>query len=145
MMMNYNTSSAEFKKYESALGSTFAAIKYISALARQRRASVHNCITESQAIAWVISGVEPDNVKLYYHNLKLRRQRARTYKNDRLSYIEDTEVRNSVSFSLDQSKEVGHLIYCYQDIYDESRKARVRILCNMIWDELRQIEMDDEL
>lgn len=143
--MNYWTDNTKFNKYVEALGSTFAAIKYVSQIARKRCKSVHNCITESQAIAWVITGVEPKDVKLYYRNLKLHKQRARLYKEERLMYIEDTDVKDAVSFSIDQSRKVNHLIYFYKNVTDDCRMARVRILCNIIWDELQQLEMNEKI
>jgi len=143
--MNYWTNNSEFNKYVTALGSTFAAIRYVSQLARRRAKSVHNCISESQAVAWVITGEEPAQIATYRDNLKRIKHRAKTYVNDRLYYIDDIEIRAAVKITIDTSKHEGHLIYCYNNILDICRQARVRILSNIIWDEIQKMHIDNSI
>lgn len=134
---------SNFIKFEQALGSKFAAIVYVSKLARRRAKSVHNCITESQAISWVITGVIPERVILYLQRKKLQETADIRYAEDRLLYVEDVGVRDAVHETIQTSRESGHLIYSYKDVFDEPRKARVRILSNIIWDEMRKIRIDN--
>lgn len=136
---------SKFMQYIQALGSNFAAIVYVSKLARHRAKSVDNCITESQAISWVITGVRPKRVEEYLKYKKLRQTADIRYAEDRLLYIDDIEVREAVRQSITMSREQGHLIYSYNSIVSEPRRARVRILSNMIWDEMRNIQVDNYL
>ena len=132
-----------FEKYENALGSKFAAIVYVSKLIRKKREEVGCCITESEALAWLITGVEPNKVKRWRNGELRRERRAATYAKDRLLYVDDKEVRSAVEKTLLESSKVEHLIYFYNNLQDESRKARVRILSNIIWDEMKLIDIDD--
>lgn len=141
--MNYNTKTPQFKEYEETFGSTFAAIKYISLLARKRCNEVNHCITESQALSWVVTGEEPADLSKYRAVQKAKKHKIKYYTKDRLMYIEDTEVRTAVSFSIDESRRQGYLVYVYGDIQDTCRQSRVRVLTNMVWDELRQLEMEE--
>ena len=137
--MNYITRTKEFKKYEAAFGSTFAAIKYVSLLARKRCDEVHHCITESQALAWVVTGQEPISVIQYKLDAAKRIERAKHYVDDRISYIDDIEIREAVKHSINESKRSGHLIYCYNNIWELNKQARVRIISNIVWDEWYQL------
>ena len=136
---------SNFTKFEKALGSKFAAIVYVSKLARHRAMSVNNCITESQAISWVITGVKPLRVDEYMHEKELREKADLDYAEDRLLSVEDLQVRQAVHDTIIASKEIGHLIYSYSQVYDESRKARVRILSNMIWSEMKRIQAENHI
>ena len=132
-----------FEKYVEAFGNIFAAINYVSDVARRRRNRVYNCISESQALTWVVSGIEPKDL---YKNYKLRLQylhRIDLYIEDRLCYIEDADVRDAVASSIAISQENRHLIYKYNSIEDEYIQARVRIICRMIWDEIQRLEAEE--
>ena len=48
-------------------------------------------------------------------------------------YIADKEVCNAVYDSYYDSKKQTHLIYVYNSIQDEPRRARVRVLTRMLW------------
>ena len=141
--MTYWIYDSKFTQFEKALGSKFAAIVYVSKLARHRAKSVDNCITESQAISWVITGVKPANIESYMKEKKRRETADLTYAEDRLLYIEDKEVKEAVRLTITMSREQKHLIYNYNDICDEPRKARVRILSSMIWDEMKRIQVEN--
>ena len=136
---------SNFIKFEQALGSKFAAIVYVSKVARHRAKSVNNCITESQAISWVITGVEPPHVQEYLKWKELRKRADIDYAEDRLLYVDDVEVREATRKTILESREAGHLIYSYNDILSEPRKARVRILSNIIWDEMKRIQVENYL
>lgn len=143
--MTYWTDTQEFSKYEEAFGSKFAAINYVSLVARRRRASVDNCISESQALAWVVTGIEPADIAIYRESKKLEKERINMYIEDRLCYIEDVAVKDAVRITIQESSEKRHLIYNYNNILDECVKARVRIISNMVWDELRQLYVENHI
>ena len=143
--MTYWTDYTQFDKYVELFGSKFAAINYVALLARHRRSKVHNCITESQALAWVVTGVEPEDIQIYYKKQAQYRNRKSLYVQDRLMYIEDEEVREDVRNIISEAIQSHHLIYTYKYVSDECRQARVRILSNMIWDELVQVDIADQI
>ncbi len=136
---------SKFNTYVQALGSNYAAILYISGVARRRMKRVNNCISESEAISWIITGKEPEYLQKKLEYADYRKNIDLIYANDRLLYIEDTEVREATRETILASKRENHLIYKYKDVSDESRKARVRILSNLIWDEMRQIRLENML
>lgn len=133
---------SKFNDYEIALGSRYAAIMYISKLARHRAKSVHNCITESQAISWVITGIEPKTLRSNLEYRKVRKTMDLRYAMDRLLFIDDIEVREATRKSIIESRKRNYLIYYYKDVVDPHRKARIRILSNMIWDEMQKIRKE---
>ena len=135
---------SKFNDYVEAFGgNTFAAILYVSNIARHRAKSVHNCITESQAISWVITGVEPKMLRKNLEYRKIRKTLDLRYAEDRLIYIDDKLVREATRETILESRKQKHLIYKYKDIFDEPHKARVRILSNIIWDEMMKIRIDN--
>lgn len=135
------TNNSIFDKYVEAFsGDRFAAVMYISKIARRRMIRVNNCIHESDALSWITTGVEPEIVKHWREFKKV--DHVALYIEDRLCYIEDAAVRNAVRDSISESQSIYHLIYTYNNIQDENKKARVRILCNMIWDEVEKLKND---
>lgn len=144
-MNDYWNDNTIFNNYVNAFGSKFAAIMYVSKLARKRRKECEYCITESQALAWVISGVEPIEVSLWRSREKEREDAKTLCMQDRIMYIEDKLIRDAVEVSINLSLEAGHLIYRYKGLSNPYQKARVRIICRMIWDELKQIDLSNQL
>lgn len=142
-MTNYFEQHALFEKYVKALGSKFAAVVYVSKLARQRAKSVDNCILESEALSWVLTGVEPKAVAIWRTRKNKKEELAKVYAKDRLMYVEDIDVRSAVEDSIDESIKGSHLIYLYNNVRDKDRQARVRILSRMIWDEMMLIDIED--
>ena len=134
---------SKFNTYVQALGSNYAAILYICGVARRRMKRVNNCISESEAISWIITGVEPKYLHQKLEYAETRKNLDIIYANDRLLYIDDIDVRESTRETILVSKKEKHLIYKYKDVLDESRKARVRILSNLIWDEMKQIRIEN--
>lgn len=135
-MDNFWTDDSQFNRYKKKLGSEFAAVLYISNLARKKLTSVDNVILESEAIAWASSGVPPKDIDKYTQQKSRRAHQDLDYVKDRLSYVLDEGVRQAVLSTLETS--TLHLIYIYNDVDDPFRQARIRILSNLIWDELRQ-------
>lgn len=133
----------QFDTYLKAFENVFAAINYVSAVARRRRNAVHNCITESEALTWVISGEEPINLRPNLKQYYKHKNRAIEYVNDRLCYIDDKDVRRAIQLTIQDYRSSGHLIYNYNNISDDPRQARVRILCNIITEELKKMDIED--
>lgn len=143
VMSIYWANTKEFDKYVAAFGNRFAATRYVAQLARYRRNSVNCCISEAQALSWVVSGVEPAEINVYYQRRQEYINRKKSYINDRILYIEEKDIHDAVQESMQESTKAHHLIYKYNDIKDKYKKSRVRIICNMIWDELSQVDLVD--
>lgn len=144
-MDNFWNDNTIFDKYVKACGSKFAAIMYVSKIARRRRMKVDGCITESQALAWVITGVEPKEVSMWRNNELTQDDKALIYAEDRIMYIEDLDIHDAVLHSITESRQAGHLIYRYKGLKNPYKKSRLRIICNMIWAEMKQLDVDNDI
>lgn len=142
-MNDFWTNNSIFDQYVKACGSKFAAIMYISKICRRRMIRVENCIPEAKALSWVITGQEPEAVSQWRAGKLNKVDTALLYAEDRLLYIEDKDVQDAVLTSIRESRKVEHLIYHYNKVHDECRRGRVRVLCNMIWDEMLQIDISN--
>lgn len=116
----------EFKQLEEKLGSKYLAINYVSTLARKLKKSVDDCISESEAITWALTGEKPEIRKktnyIDYSSL-----------DEVLCYVDDVDVCESVRMSYMKSLKEKHLLYRYKEGINYYQKARVRILVRMVW------------
>lgn len=134
----------DIKRFENLIGNKFKAVIYISKLARHRRELVHSVITESQAISWVITGIEPKGLyECINRHLKLKNE-VILPPYDRLQYIDDKEIVECVKLSVKHSNHT-HLVYVYNEITDKNKQSRIRILTNMIVDELHKQMLEDKI
>ena len=120
----------QFDQLASALGSTYAAVNYISSAARVLLEENNYPCVESQAILWALTGKKP----------KFRRKKSLLSEldtihvlDDVLCYVEDTEVCKMVRKSYGESLKIHHLIYFYNDEMDVDTRARIRILTRIAW------------
>lgn len=124
----------EFDELANQLGSPYAAVDYVAKTARKLMKEVEYPIQESEAISWVLTGEKPE--------AKGRKRSSFDWPinivDDILSGVDDKEVCSSVRESYQESMKVHHLIYCYHTELDDARKARVRILLNMVWYNIQQ-------
>lgn len=125
----------EFDALAEKLGSPFAAVNFVAKSARARRQSVDNRILESEAITWVVTGIQP---KLRNKMPDINQLGNVSYLDEVLSYVDDEQVVESVRASYCESTKAHHLIYCYHNSLDDNRKARVRVLTRMVWYNIRQ-------
>lgn len=125
-------------RYIELCDSRYTATVFVATLARQLNAKYDNVIDIAEALSWVLSGVVPENISNYKEIIKQREQRPLKYANQVLVSIIDKEVKEAVLESLLRSKRAGHLLYCWDEIYDEYRQTRVRVLTNKIWTELHE-------
>ena len=51
-----------------------------------------------------------------------------------LTYVNDYEIKYAILSSYEQSLTKNYLIYDYIMVEDEPRKARIRIILNILWD-----------
>lgn len=130
-----------FDKYVQKCGSRYSATVFVAAKARYLTQKYDNVISFAEALTWVLSGQIPKGVTHYKEIISLREQRSLGYAKEYLAQVHDTGVRESVLKSLEKTKQNGHLIYFYDEVYDQSRQARIRILTNKLWYEMKQQEM----
>lgn len=113
-----------------ACGSEYVATLIVANWARNKSQQCDVPLLDSQAIDWVISGREPDQVA------KDRRKGVRdkrSYIRDILSEVSDNDIVHSVISSLRISAKSSELCYVYAEGTDEYQRRRIRILCNLIW------------
>jgi len=120
----------QFDQLASALGSTYAAVNFISSAARVLLETHDYPCVESQAILWALTGKKPKFRKK--HSLLSELDTVHIL-DDVLCYVEDSEVCKMVRKSYGESLKVHHLIYFYNDEMDEYTRARIRILTRIAW------------
>lgn len=112
-------------------GNVFEATMMVAGLARSLANKYDNRILHSEALTWILTGERPDIID-GHGNIKQIRHRI-SYLDDILCEVDDEEVCEAVRQSISQSNYQQNLVYLYNNITDDPRKARVRILCRMIW------------
>ena len=116
-----------FSQLDKACGSRYFAILFISQAARRLLDQKDNWSIESKLISWVITGEKPP-VGIHLNvNPEMREI------SDFLCYIPSDDMKQSVIDSYHLSVRNRHLIYNYNPNFNESEKARVRVLLRMIW------------
>ena len=124
----------KFNELCKALGSNYAAVAYITKLARKKMSSRNYQMLESEAISWVLTGVEPKVRK----KIDIRAHFEYNIVEDILCLVDDVAVCKLVRKSYGESLKRHHLIYCYHSTLDKGRRSRVRILTRMIWYNITQ-------
>ena len=116
-------------------GCRFTAINYVTKTARSHIDSIEpdECISDYDAIQWALTCTRP-NIRKKKIRYKLDEDMSQEqYLNEILCYVDDEEICEAVRETYECSNKLRHLIYVYNSIYDDDRKARVRILSNMVW------------
>ena len=114
------------------LGSNYAAVQYVSRVARHFTAKYDYLPLHSEALSYAIRGEMPPNFSALT-DTKSRTNYRRLYIRELLSTLDDKEVRDAVYTSITTSLRHQNLTYVYNKIKDESQQARIRILTNMLW------------
>lgn len=123
-----------FKQYENSLGNKYSAVMQIANDARQLQKKYGNVPLESEAITWVLRGIDQktlDTIK----RIQSRKKFYLSYLDEVLTYIDDIEVKKSVKQSIKRSKRAQNLVYFYST-QDRSKQTRIRVLTRIIWYEL---------
>lgn len=120
--------------------SPYAACSIVSKQARKYAEDHNNIVLHSEAISWVMSGNKPKILDEYSKNhKKYRSSVCISVTQNVLELVNDVPVRNAVEVSIRNSRREKHLIYMYEGVCDMYRQARVRVLCNMIWNRLQNM------
>lgn len=121
---------AEYRRQLEHCDNIYVEVKKVMKTARQLSSECDNRILHSQAISSVIRG---DAVEQMPHITEAQDEYEANHIKDMFCYIADKEVCDAVYDSFYDSKKHKHLIYVYNSIDDEPRKARVRVLTRMLW------------
>ena len=119
---------------EECNGSLYMAVNLVAKQARKKLAQADYMILDSQAISWALTSIPPEVIHKRPSEAYPTECYGLTFLEDMLSYVDDESVEESVKISYDHSVKGNHLIYSYNKDLDPSRKARVRILTRMAWD-----------
>lgn len=116
-------------------GNRYAALSYVQRKARNYLKETDNLILDSEAVTWALRGERPEIADRQTYS-QVKRKYATSYIEEVLCYVDDLDVKRSVRKSIKASKSNQNLVYVYEGELSDSRSARVRILTNIIWNEL---------
>lgn len=114
-----------YKELNETLGPYYAVIE-IAQNAREIASELDNRITVSSALDFAAQGLVPDPKDYPDHRL----DRVKDY----LTYVDDRDIKNAVIDSYEESLKKFHLVFIYNNIDDEYRRSRVRIILRILWD-----------
>ena len=104
----------------------YIAVMEMAEVSRRISGSLGNRVLYSTALDYAAKDQLPDPKDFPDHRL----DRVKEY----LTYVDDLEVRSAVIASYEQSLSANNLVYDYKCVNDDPRKARVRIIMNILWD-----------
>lgn len=119
-----------FRRCLESVPNRYAVVNDIGKKARELAKEYDNTIFHSEAISCLINGVKPEPRYVF------RDEYEATVIKEMFCYIDDISVKNAVYDSFYKSKHCNNLVYMYNDITDEPRKSRVRVLTRMLWYQL---------
>lgn len=119
-------------------GNRYAACMYVAKEARRRATNCEDSVLDSESISWVLTGKR--NVSKKDQKKLIEKWYSNQY--DILNYVENEDIRTSVSKSLGISKSLKHLVYAYEKSLNESEQARVRVLTNILWYQSKEANND---
>lgn len=111
----------------------YEVVKNIAKLAREKEEDCNRHILHSEAITWVVQGIEPAERNKDQYTKTPATVKNENKLNELLSYVDDVEISEAVKNSFIKSKYNKFLTFVYDDIVDISRQTRVRILTRMLW------------
>lgn len=141
-MTDFEKKQAGALKYEKLTGTKFGAAMYVAHLARNYAEAHDNYTLHSEAVTWALTGEVPKSAKDYENGRY--RSRERTDALDRVKYIDDREVRDAVYATIRDSRANSHLIYNYNGVQDASKRSRIRVVSNIVWDQLVRESIDSK-
>lgn len=124
----------EFNKHANKCQNKYLATLYIASAARKLLKKYDNALLESEALTWIIRGV---NIKVLkqVQRIQSRRSFQLSYIDEVLCYVDDTDIKEGVRSSIVASKHARNLVYIY-NVSNIHKQARIRILTRIIWYEL---------
>lgn len=119
------TSNSQYKELCQQMN-PYLAIMQMAEDTRNICSSLDNRITVSRALDYAAQGKLPNPKDYPDHRL----DRVKEY----LTYVLDIQIKSAIIKSYEQSLHKNHLIYDYNNIEDDPRQARVRVIMNILWD-----------
>lgn len=116
-----------FRKFLETQPNKFGLVVDVARDARKIANEYDEQILHSEAITYSLHGTRPKLKQI----VKWESEAAEI--KDIFCYIEDKEICDAVYDSFYASKERHNLVYRYNGIRDEYKKARVRILTKKLW------------
>lgn len=113
----------------------YKAINHLSNKARKYAEKYDNIVLHSEALTWALLNEIPNSLDLYTA-IKGKKKQRDILADNVMQYVDDVGIRSSVKSSIRESIHANHLIYIYDDSKDENRMKRIRILTNIIWNQL---------
>lgn len=141
--MSFYEDSKNFKAWvERCNGNVYKAVYELGQAAAKLVKDCNNKISNAEGISWVLNGHKPDyeNRRSYWDTKKAI---IEEYIDTNLELIDDGQIIKCVRSSVWNSLDHRYLVYDYKDVDDESRRARIRILTNLIWYEIKPNYRED--
>lgn len=113
----------------------YEAVNHLSRKARQFAEKHDNVVLHSEALTWALLNEIPNSLDLYTA-IKGRKKQRDILADNVMQYVDDVGIKEAVKSSIRESIHANHLIYIYDDSKDENRMKRIRILTNIIWNQL---------
>lgn len=113
----------------------YEAVNHLSRKARQFAEKHDNVVLHSEALTWALLNEIPNSLDLYTA-IKGKKKQRDILADNVMQYVDDEGIKSAVKSSIRESMHANHLIYIYDNVKDENRMKRIRILTNIIWNQL---------
>lgn len=113
----------------------YQTINLLSRKARQYAEKYDNVVLHSEALTWALLNESPSSLDLYT-TIKGKKKQRDILADNVMQHVDDVGIQEAVKSSIRESMRANHLIYIYDDVKDENRMKRIRILTNIIWNQL---------
>lgn len=122
-----------YRKYLAQTDNVFEAINKWTADSNKIYTKYQGLLNNVEALNAALTSKLPDNLK-YRIPVKLSSDiYVFKYIRESLNYVDDILVKQSVLISMRNSISKNCLVVTYVGRLTEGQKARIRILCNMLW------------
>lgn len=121
---------SKFRRHLEHCDNIYVEVRNVMKSARRLSENYNNQLLHSNAISHVVRG---DELEPHPSLADSKNEYEARHIRNLFCTIDDKEVCAAVYDSFYDSKSANHLIYVYNNVEDEPRKARVRVLTRMLW------------
>lgn len=121
---------SKFRRHLEHCDNIYVEVRNVMKSARRLSENYNNQLLHSNAISHVVRG---DELETHPSLADSKNEYEAHHIRNLFCTIDDKEVCDAVYDSFYDSKSANHLIYVYNNVEDEPRKARVRVLTRMLW------------
>ena len=129
----HEETKAFYDKYMNQTNNVFDAINLWVDESNSLNSKYLNKLSDAEALSSVLNGKLPENINNRKVVKEVEANYASRYIDEVLSEIDDNLIKISIMKSLDLSKLKKNLVFKYADGLSRAQKARVRIVCKLIW------------